>query len=152
MQFSVQLERWRDIAEEIKPLARQQWEEIALDQEEIPYNPDFEMYAMMDAAGALQISTVRADAALAGYYINVLRRHPHYQDKLFGFIDVFYLLPGYRQGTVGLRLFMFMEDAMRLAGAVELVSISKTHAPVDQLFRRLGWRETGTTYTKLLRD
>lgn len=150
--FSYQLERWSTIAEEMKPLLMQQWEEIALDQDQIAFNPDYELYERLDAEGSLQISTVRRGNVLAGYYVNVLRSHPHYKDKLFSFLDIYYVLPGYREGPVGLRLFMFMEDAMRLAGAVELISISKTHIPTDKLFRRLGWRETGTTYTKLLKD
>jgi hypothetical protein len=150
--LSFQSENWADIVGELKPLIVLQWEEIALDRDSIPLDPDWDRYAALSAAGSLKITTARDSASgeLAGWYLTVVSPHPHYKSTLFGFLDIYYIRPEYRRGLAGLGLFAAMEKSMRALGVKELISISKTHRSVEPIFERLDWRETGTTYTKVL--
>lgn len=171
--ITFQTERWRDISREMQPLLRRQWEEIALDRETIPYDPDWEHYAEIDRNLRFHITTARdidrgslaagrsADRAhrseakdirgpIVGWYACVVSPHPHYKTTLFSFLDLFYVLPEYRKGTTGLMLFERTEEFMRQRGVKQMIAISKCHMPIDPLFERLAWRKTGTTYTKVL--
>lgn len=151
MRLTFQSERWRDLADELRPLLFSQWEELALDRDTIPLDPDWDRYRDLDEKGALDFTTVRDAGRLVGWYVNVVAPHPHYKSTLFGFLDLYYVLPEYRKARVGLGLFAAMEKAMRNRGIKEVISITKSHLNVAPLFDRLGWRETGITYTKVLR-
>ena len=149
--LTFQQEHWPDFVEEIKPLLSLQWGEIALDHDEIPLDPDWERYADADAKGQLKTTTVRDGKKLVGWYASIVTPHPHYKSTLFAFLDLYYILPKYRTAINGMRLFVEMEKSMRALGVKEMISITKMHHNVAPLFERLGWRETGITFTKVLR-
>jgi len=150
MTVSYQTEAWSAVLPELQPLLVQQWEEIALDRDKIPYDPNWQRYRELEAQGALHVTTARDEGRLVGWYITIVATHPHYQTTLFGFLDIYYVLRPYRRGTVGIGLFAAMEQAMRDRGVVELISIAKFHIPTEPLFDALKWRRTGVTYTKIL--
>lgn len=149
--LTFQSERWPEIFDELQRLVPIQWREIALDQQEIPLDPDWQRYAEWDRTGNLAITTVRDNGVLAGWHISMIGLHPHYQTTLFGMQDLYYVLPEYRRfPTVGMRLFMAMEDAMRKHGVKEIIGNTKAHFDKSPLFERLGWRRTGIIYSKVL--
>jgi len=148
--MTVQSERWPEVSGAIKPLLQKHWEEIALDREAIPLDPDYERYALLDAAGILHFTTVREDGRLVGYYASTVAPHPHYKSTLFAFLDVYFILPEFRGARTALLLFTAMEKAMRKLGVRKLVSMTKLDHDVSPLFEKLGWRAVETAYTKLL--
>jgi len=154
--IAFQLEAWPDVAEEIKALALLQYEEIALDREAIPYDPDWNYYSQAHAIGRLKVVTVRHSITypvgrLVGWYGALVMPHPHYRSTLFAFQDLCYLLPEYRRGTTAARLFVEAEHMLRAAGVKCAISISKDHMPgAAALLDRLGWRRVGVMHTKLL--
>lgn len=151
MNLTFQQEQWPDVSRELKALVAIQWQEIALDKEEIPLDPDWSLYDRAHQKGIVNITTIRDGERLVGWYVNLVQAHPHYKTTLFGFLDLYYVLPAYRLPTVGMRLFGEMEKAMRALGVKELISITKMHHNIAPVFDRLGWRETGITYTKILK-
>lgn len=151
MNLSFQVEKWSLVVEELKPLIVIQHAEIALDKDIIPLDPDWERYASWDALGALVIVTVRDGTRMVGWHWSLKGFHPHYKSTLFGMQDLYYLLPEYRSmPTIGLRMFMTMEKAMKEMGVVALIGNTKEHLDRSPLFMRLGWRRTGTLFTKVL--
>ena len=134
------MERWSDVVDELKPLLPLQWKDLALDQDSIKLDVDFERYKQLDAAGVLLLTTARQDGILVGWYLNILMMHPHYRTTKFAMLDAYYLIPRYRRAANGLGLFTAMERHAKEAGAVEMVSITKCHADVSPLFDRLGWK------------
>lgn len=152
MRLKYQNEDWPSIVDELKPLLRLQWEDIALDKEIIEYDPDFDRYDALFKLGILKITTVRADGLLAGWYINFVTPHLHYRTSLFAMLDIYYVAPEFRLGVVGIRLFQEMEKQMRALGVVEIVSITKCHLDISSVFEYLKWRKTGVTYTKILKE
>ena len=144
-----QHERWKDCETDIRGLVDAHWREIALDQDRIPLDIDFEMYRRLDAETfTLHVTTARERGNLIGYYVNVIRPHPHYKTSLFAFLDAYFILPAYRQGPLGVQLFQAMEREMRKCGVKSLISISKNHHNVLPLFERLGWKAVGITCQK----
>ena len=150
MNLSFQAEIWTDIVSELAPLLHGQWEELGLYRDIVPMDMDWDTYARASASGSLHVTTGRDNGRLIGWYVNMVFPHQHYKTTLYGFNDFYYVIPEYRVGTVGLQLFMAMEECLRSIGVKALISISKKHRPVDSVFLRLGWQEAGTTYLKVL--
>ena len=151
MCLSFQSENWPDLAEQIKPLLEKHWAEIALDKQEIPLDPDFDRYAKLHADGCLAFTTARnRDGKLIGYYATIIAPHPHYKSTLFGFLDVYFMLPEYRDWRSGLLLFSSMEADMQRRGVKKLISMTKLGRDVSPIFERLKWTFVEKTYTKTL--
>jgi GNAT superfamily N-acetyltransferase len=148
------VEPWATVQPELAQLLPTHWREIALDQDVIPLDMDWEAYAELDRLGILHCVTARNDTGtLVGYFLAFLRGHLHYRTSLTAFEDMFYLDPAYRSGWTGVRFFQAVEAAWRARG-VERAAISyKLHfrqGKVGKLLAYLGWQATETNYTKYL--
>ena len=132
------------------------WAEVANHRESVPLDPDWDGYARLDRDGVLMITTVRADGRLVGYYTSFVTPHPHYKSTLYGFVDVYFLLPQFRKGPAGISLFLEMECSMRARmkaeGRKSMVLLGRGRLAHDprKLLVRLGWTAAETAYTKLL--
>lgn len=127
------------------------WQEIAVDQEDIPLACDWQKYADMEASGCLRILTVRDNDRLIGYYMAFILPHPHYaRSGLMGFTDIYYILPEYREGSLGLQLLIEAEKMFRAEGCKKVYSSCKAHTDLTPLFEYLGWKLTDKMFTKLL--
>jgi L-amino acid N-acyltransferase YncA len=152
MDLSFQSEPWSAVVDDFRRLWPTQWTEMALDQEAIAYDPDWERYAELDRLGYLKIVTARDGKKLVGWHMSTVSSHPHYKSSLFAMQDLYYVLPEYRRmPTVGMRLFMAMEDEMRRLGVKEMVGNTKVHLDRSPLFEHLGWEKTAICYRKVLR-
>lgn len=144
--------------EEINQLLYDHYDEVALDHEAIPLDPDWAAYQNLENLGKLHITTCRRDGKVIGYYVVRVDTSPHYKSSLHGFVDVYFILAEYRQGKVGWTLFAEAEKALKVRGVVKLMSGTKLHTSnrtgksldISRLFAFLGWRETERLYTKLL--
>ena len=145
MNLSFQIDPWAAVTADFQRLWPLQWEEMALDHNEIRYDPDWERYAELDRLGYLKIATARDEGRLVGWHVSTVSSHPHYRSSLFAMQDLYYVLPEYRRmPTVGLRLFQAMEDEMRRLGVKEMVGNTKLHLDRSAFF------ETAICYRKVL--
>lgn len=94
-------------------LIRMHYEEIALHQDDIPLNPDWNRYDLMDATGDLLCMTARDDGKLIGYSVFILSWHLHYNSTRMASNDVLFLHPNYRRGRHGLGLILFCEQELQ---------------------------------------
>jgi hypothetical protein len=140
------------VQEEIKPLLEKHWQEIALNQEKIKLNPDWEAYATLEDIGALRIFTAREGDILAGYFVTVVHRSLHYKDHLFANNDVIYLLPEHRVGMTGPNLIRFAEKCLKEDGVSLLAVNTKCHKPFDRLLEWLGYNKIESVYSKYIGD
>ena len=152
--LSYQVERWTSYAADAPPLWEQHYTEVALDQDVIPLDMDVERYAALDAQDILHIVTMRTVPAwqLVGYHTSLVSPHLHYKRTLVAAVDLYYVLPAYRQGWAGVRLFREAERTLKARGVVKIASGTKLHAGLDmtRLFQYLGYRTTEQLVTKLL--
>ena len=143
---------------EINQLLFDHYDEIALDQEAIPLDPDWTAYHSLENQGKFHITTCRKDGLIIGYYAVRVDTSPHYKSTLHGFVDVYFIKAEYRKGKVGLGLFIEAEKALKARGVKKLLSATKLHESnrtgksldASRLFDFLGWREIERVYSKLI--
>lgn len=138
----IQSESYSDeLIAEMEPMLRAHWQEIATFKDKIPLDPDFPMYAKLDAMGKLLCLTARMDGRLVGYCVTFLTRSGHYKSTLSGLNDVIYVDPDYRSGTLGLRLIREAETRMENLGVVKPIWHVKPGTTMHSLMLRLGYVE-----------
>ena len=146
-----QHENYGNVREDIKPLIIKHWEEIALNQDIIELNPDWDAYGQLDASGSLRVFTVRDDELLVGYFVVIVSRSLHYKDHLFANNDIIFVLPEYRKGTTGIKLIDFAERELEAEG-VRLLNINtKDHQSFDAILQRRGYQMIERVYSKVWR-
>jgi GNAT superfamily N-acetyltransferase len=147
-----QVESWSEYFPEVWPLWIQHYKEVALDQAYISLDPDIERYESYAKAGHLFILSMRDAGKLVGYFVGIVSGHLHYKSTLMCFTDLFYVLPTYRKGLAGVRLFREAETALRALGVRRIQTATKLHAHLDisRLLERLGYARAEVAYHKLL--
>lgn len=128
------------------------WHEVALNHDEVPLNPDWDQYHLLQNLGQLQIVVFRISGKLEGYHVSILRSHLHYKSTLHGFTDVFYINPKFRKGGYGIKLFKFAEAEWKRRGVVKGFTATKIHKYLDisTLLEWLGWIHIEKQYSKLI--
>lgn len=150
MTILFQVEKWRDTLPEMEPILVKHWHEIALGHDKVPLDIGRDKYQAMCDAGVLHIVTARDDGVLVGYHIAIISGHLHYIGTLHAITDVYFVLPEYRKGFTGIRLFKFVEVVMRSLGVKKLVTGTKLHLDIGRVLQRLGYAATETVYTKYI--
>lgn len=147
-------ERFYQLAHELPPLFMEHWKELALNQDAIPLDPDWDKYYALDISGALQVLTARLPSGqLVGYVFLVVGCPLHYKSTLFGGVDIFYLDPMVRAGWTGVRL---IKELIKGAKALKIVHLSmhtKIHFAgnrVTKLLQRLGFVPIETVHAMRL--
>ena len=140
-----------DIYEDCQPLIEQHWKEIALNQNKIKLNPNWDAYRALEGIGAFRIFTARNEGKLVGYFAVFVEPNLHYQDHLFARNDVLFLHEDYRRGFCGVRLIRFAEKCLKADGVSVLLLGATVRRDFSVLLERLGFVKTETLYTKYLR-
>jgi|TARA_R110000772_G_scaffold227180_1_gene337831 GNAT superfamily N-acetyltransferase len=148
--FTYKRESFYKVKEEVDELFLKHWEEIALNKDKMKLNPDWDYYELLNSAGYLGVYTVRHYDKLVGYFIVIVKSHPHYKDNLVAVNDIIYIDPDYRKGLVGYRLIKFVEDSLKDLGVDLLVINTKAHKPFDPLLERLNFELAERVYTKYI--
>jgi hypothetical protein len=144
------IEKLRDVRPEMELLFPQHWEEVARDRETIKLNPDWPTYFALEDAGGVQAVIARSEGRVIGYHVSFLRVHLHYADSLHAFTDLYFILPEFRKGRAGIKLFTEVEKAWKARGVVKAFTGTKCSADKSRIFEHLGWNRTEYLYTKVL--
>lgn len=151
MKILLQVEHYSDAIPEMRDLYPDHYQEIAVDQDAIKLDPNYETYLKLDRLGMLHLVTARNEAGrLVGYHLAILDYHMHYQDCYVAKSDIFFLKKDYRTGTNGIRLFRFVEQELRRIGVMKFFTGCKTHHNLSVIFRRLKYNEQEIVFAKLL--
>jgi GNAT superfamily N-acetyltransferase len=145
-------ESYTNIKDEIKPLLEQHYQEIALDQDVIKLNPDWDAYAKYDSIHALRCYTARNDDGdLVGYFVLMVSTSLHYKDHLFANNDVIFLRKDARKGMTGVKLIKYAVKCLQHEGITRININTKTHQPFDVVVERLGFELIERVYSLVLR-
>jgi len=144
-------EKLSEIFDEIEPIFHAHHEELALNQDLITLNPDYERYFSAESNGTLVIYTARVDGDIAGYYVGFIVKSIHNMDILACHTDIFYIKNIHRGSGIGMGLFEFCEDNLRKRGVVRWVGVSKNHLDSSNFFKMLGFDQIETVHQKILR-
>lgn len=138
------------VVDDVKPLLEQDWQEIEHNKDLLPLDPDWDAYETLEQQGMLQIYTVRDSGKLVGYFPVVIFPSLHSKGRMLVANDVIYLHKDYRKGSVGTRLFKFVEKCLKEDGYKVLYVTTTEQYPIDPLMKRLGYNKTETKFEKVL--
>jgi GNAT superfamily N-acetyltransferase len=146
-------EKFHAIAHELPLLFHEHWRELALNQDVVPLDPDFDKFYRLDIEGVLHVLTARAGGELVGYLFLLVGPGLHYKSTLLAHVDMFFLDPVYRQGWTGVKLFKRLIADARTLGVVNLTLATKIHFMdnrVTKLLQRLGFKPIETVHAMRL--
>lgn len=146
------VEPWLTCQNEIKPLLRKHWLEVALNHDDVPLDPAWPKYTEMALANTLHVITMRVNGTLIGYHIAIITPHLHYASTSHMITDVYFVDKPFRSGFVLLRLLRYVEKCARACGVKKLFSATKLHIDMGSVFKRAGYNEVERLYAKIIRD
>jgi GNAT superfamily N-acetyltransferase len=138
-----------DFIEEVTPLLEEHYKDIAMYQDKIDLNPDWDTYKLIDGDGFVAI-TARDDEKLIGYTAYFIKNNLHYKDHIFAVNDVIYLDKEYRGGTTAVDMLMYTEEVLEDLGVSVATMHMKTFAPFETLMQCLSFDKAEFLYTKYI--
>lgn len=127
------IETLDEVLAELKPLLECHYEEVAMYQDHIKLNPDYDRYYAAEELGQLSIYTMRDDDDLVGYSVFFKAMHPHYKDHLYAVNDIVYICEGLRHSPSTIEFFATCEEWLKQEGA----SVITYHMKVMKQFTAL---------------
>ena len=77
--LTVQVESFPELLEELKPLLPLHWEELALNKDKVPLDPQYDVYLQKDVNGQVLSIAARENGELIGYFIGFVAPGLHYK-------------------------------------------------------------------------
>lgn len=148
--LSFLVESLTDHLEEMKPLFPEHWKELALNQDEVPLDPQYDIYLARDARGEVLFVAGRNDGELCAYFVGFIAPGLHYKTCRTLTMDIFWVKPEHRGKSAGLRLFKAVEQEGRRRGVQRMFVGSKLHKDASWLFERLEYTAVETYFSKWL--
>jgi GNAT superfamily N-acetyltransferase len=150
--ITAHVESLRSNLEELKPLLPLHWEELALNKDKVPLDPQYDLYLAREDAGQLLMVVLREAGKMVGYFVGFIAPGLHYQTCLTLTMDIFYVHPSVRARFGGVRLFKAVQAEAKRRGVQRMFVGSKCHADASRLFEALGYKEVERYYTAWLGD
>jgi GNAT superfamily N-acetyltransferase len=137
---------------EIEDLLKLHYEEIALNKEHIPLDPDWDRYRNLIESKQAYLLTVRDDDKLVGYSIFFVTKHIHYKSSIFASNDLIFLHPDYRKGMVGVRLIQFCEQYLKAMGVAKILWHVKFNKDFTRILHHMGYVDEDMIVGKIIKD
>ncbi len=138
--------------EELKPCFPRHWEELALNKDKVPLDPQYDIYLSRDALGEVMFIAGRSAGNLVAYFVGFVAPGLHYRTCLTLTEDIFWVAPEYRGRGAGVQLFKAVEAEARRRGVQRMFVGSKLHKDASWLFQKLGYTEVERYFTKFLEE
>jgi GNAT superfamily N-acetyltransferase len=146
------VERYYQVSEDIKELIKLHYEEIAVNKDVIPLDPDWDRYKALDDSGLIMTVTARDEGKLIGYAIFFVTSHLHYKSTVYANNDLLYLHPDYRKGLVGVRLITISEGFLKQRGVTKIMWHIKFNKDFSRLLHHLGYVDEDIIVGKIIKD
>lgn len=159
--ITAHIERLADTMEELKPLFTPHWDELALDKDKVPLDPQFEEYFRRENEGGVLLVVLREAGRVVAYFVGFIAPGLHYRTCLTLTMDIFWLHPTYRDGDsleqvegemLCTQLFEEVIAEARRRGVQRCFFGSKFHKDAHALFEHLECNEVERYYSKWLGD
>lgn len=148
--ITIMQESFRATLPELLPVLPLHYQELALNQDKVPLDPQYDIYLAREDAGELMFMVVRENGALIGYFIGFVAPGLHYRTCLTLTMDIFFVTPEHRGGRIGYSLFRAVEDEAKNRGVDRMFVGSKVHLDASFLFEKLGYERVEIYYTAWL--
>lgn len=159
--ITAHVERLQETLDELKPLFKPHFEELALNQDKVPLDPQYELYLHRESLGQVLLVVLREAGKIVGYFIGFVAAGMHYRTCLTLTMDIFWLHPDYRDGDsldeleahmLALQLFEAVRDEAKRRGVQRAFYGSKLHKDASRVFEELGMIEVERYYSQWLGD
>jgi len=134
----------------LKPIFPLHWKELALNQDHVPLDPQYDIYLTRDARGEVMFVAGREAGEIMAYFVGFVAPGLHYKTCLTLTMDIFWVKPEYRGKSAGIRLFKTVEAEARRRGVQRMFMGSKLHKDAGWLFEKLDYTPVETYYSKFL--
>ncbi len=145
--LSICAERFSDALDELKPVLPEHYLELALNQDKVPLDPQYDVYLERENRGEMLFVVMRDAGQIVGYFIGFVAPGLHYKTCLTLTMDIFFLRQSHRGNGAGYHLFRFVENEARMRGVQRMFVGSKMHKDASFLFEKLGYAECEKYYT-----
>ncbi len=135
---------------EAQPLFEKHYAEVAEDKDLLVLAPNYEYYKRGDEMKMILFVTARCSGALVGYMVWMLYYAPHYRNVLCAQNDMHFLLPEYRRGMNGYRLFKEAIALVRPLGVRYCCIRERIGHEHPAIMKRLGFTERDINYSCVL--
>jgi GNAT superfamily N-acetyltransferase len=135
---------------DIIPVLPLHYNELAVNKDAVPLDPDLDLYRQFEELGVLHIFTARSGSELVGYIIGFIRPHIHYKSTLHYFNDIYYVKKEFRNNGVGVKFFQEHEKNLKTLGVKRIVTFTKLHQSHELLFKALGYSPVDKLFTKII--
>jgi len=146
------IEKYSQVNEDIKELIKLHYDEIAVDKDVIPLDPDWDRYKNLCETNVLTIVTARDEGKLVGYSIFFITNHLHYKSTKYANNDLLYLHPDYRRGTTGIKLIKASEKFLLDKKVDKILWHIKFNKDFRILLHRLGYVDEDVIVGKIIKD
>lgn len=150
--LTAHVENLTERLEELKPLFPLHWEELALNKDKVPLDPQYHVYLERDARGGVIFVTLRDKGELVGYFVGFVAPGLHYQTCLTCHMDILYLRKDKRGGRGGLILLKAVQAELKRRGVQRWFVGTKAHMDIGRLFEAMGFTHVETTYSMWMGD
>jgi GNAT superfamily N-acetyltransferase len=148
--ITAQKESFAERLEEFAPLFPEHYKELALNQDRVPLDPQYDIYIAREQAGELLFVTLREFGLPVGYFIGFVSPGLHYKTCLTCIMDIFWVHPDKRGNGGGQMLFKYVEQELKRRGVDRWFVGSKCHKDASWLFEKLGFEQVEVFYSKWL--
>lgn len=148
--ITAHVESFTERLEELKVLLPLHYEELALNKDVVPLDPQYDIYIKREAMGEVLFVTLREAGRMVGYFIGFVAPGLHYRTCLTCTMDIFYVHPDVRGRMGGVRLFRAVKAELKRRGVQRWFVGSKTHADASRLFEALGFQKVETYYSMMV--
>lgn len=131
-------------------LIKLHFDEVALHQELIALDPDYEVYESLEASGRLRSFTVRDDGVLVGYSIFILTWNLHYRSTRQADNDLIFLHPEHRKGFTGIDLIRYSEQQLLEYGVDKITWHVKSKNDFGPVLKWLGYGDEERIVAKMI--
>lgn len=140
--------------DEIKPLLNGHWEELALNKDKVPLDPQYDLYLKREELGEVLYVTLRSQGKLVGYFVGFIAPGLHYKTCLTLTMDIIYVHPDYRGTGGGLVLGKAIEREAKRRGVQRWFMGFKTEHKkhMEKLLQTLGMEQVEVFYSKWIGD
>ncbi len=168
--LTVAVENYQSFIDDaLDEILEEHYEDLALDQDKVPLDPQFSVYREREKKGELLVMCMREQTGqppasgwppgetpvgeLAGYFIGFIAPGLHYQTCLTCTMDIFYVRPKFRDNLLaGRRLFKAVERELRARSVARWFVGTKLNKDVGRLFESLKFTPVEMYYSKWLGD
>lgn len=127
------------------------YEETELYSDQIPLDPNYDLYKSLNDAGVLHFYGAYDGSDLIGYLICITHHKAHCKDALYSVADMIYVAPEHRHGVVAQNLLNHWEDSMREKDVSVLCINFKNHLVPNSLMDFLEFDNVETVFTKYIK-